>query len=77
MHSDPSLPQTPPGFSYGPGLVPAFTLTDDGEFLLLLERALDQVILRRRGADASPAWTRDAGPGSVEVFPQSEHGAGI
>ena len=34
MHIDPSLPQAPPGFPQEPGLVPASTLTDGGEFRL-------------------------------------------
>ena len=77
MHSDPSLPQTSPSFSQGPGPVPALTLADGGEFRLALEGVLDQIILNRGGADASPAYSRDAGPGSVREFPRFEHGAGI
>jgi hypothetical protein len=53
------------------------TLADGGEFRLALKGALDQVILNRGGADASPTCNRDAGPGSVLEFPQFEHGAGI
>ena len=77
MHSDTSLPQTPPSFSQGPGPVPASTWADGGEFRLALEWAPDQIILNRGGADASPASNRDAGPGSVREFPRFEHGAGI
>jgi hypothetical protein len=77
MESDPSLPQTPPSFSQGLGPVPASTLADGCEFRLALERALDQIILNRGGADASPAYQRDAGPGSVRDFPLFERGAGI
>jgi hypothetical protein len=77
MHSDSSLPQALPCFSQGPGPVPALTLMDGGEFHLALEGALDQAILNRGGADASPTCNRDAGPGSVREFPQFEHGAGI
>ena len=77
MHSNPSLPQTPPSFSQGPGTVPASTLADGGEFRLALEGVLDQVILNRGGADASPAYNRGAGPGSVREFPQFEQGDGI
>jgi hypothetical protein len=77
MHSDSSLPQTPPGFAQGPGFVPASTLADGGEFRLALEGALDRILLNRWGADASPAGTRDAGSGSVREFPQFEYGARI
>ncbi len=77
MHSDSSLPQTPPSFLPGPGPVPALTLADGGEFRLALKGALDQVILNRGGADASPTCNRDPGPDSVREFPQFEHGAGI
>jgi hypothetical protein len=77
MHSDPSLPQTSPSLSQGPGPVSASTWADGGEFRLALEGALDQIILNRGGADASPASNRDAGPGSVREFPRFEHGAGI
>jgi hypothetical protein len=77
MHSDQSFPQTPPSFLQGPGHVPASTWADGGEFRLALGGALDQIILDRRGARASPASNRDAGPGSVREFPQFEHGAGI
>ena len=77
MHRDSSLPQTPPGFSHGLGLVPASPLADGGRSRLALEGALDQIILNRGGADASPASNRDAGPGSVREFPRFEHGAGI
>ena len=75
--SDPSLPQTPPGFSQAPGLIPASTLADGGECRLAVEGALDQIHLNRWGADASAAHTRDAGPGSVRGFSLFEHGAGI
>jgi hypothetical protein len=77
MHSDPSFPQTPATFLQGPGQVPASTWADGGEFRRALEGALDQIFLDRGGADASPAYNRDAGPGSVREFPQFEHGAGI
>jgi hypothetical protein len=77
MHSGQSLPQTPPSFLQGPGHVPASTWADGGAFRLALEGARDQIIRNRRGADASPASNRDAGPGSVREFPQFEHGAGI
>jgi hypothetical protein len=72
--SDPSLPQTPPSFSHGPGLVPASTPAGGGECRLAAEGALDQIHLNRSGADTG---TRDAGPGSVREFPQFERGAGI
>ena len=75
--SDPSLLQTPPSFSQGPGLVPASTLADGGEFRLAVPGALDPIHLNRWGAEAGAAGTRDAGPGSVREFPQFEHGAGI
>jgi hypothetical protein len=77
MHSDSSLPQTPPGFSQGLGFVPASPLADGGRFRLALEGTLSQVLLKREGADASPTCTGDAGPGSLRGFPQFEHGAGI
>jgi len=77
MHSDSSLPQALPYFSQGPGPAPAFTLMDGGESRLAPEGALDQAILNRGGADASPTRNRDAGPGTVREFPQFEHGAGI
>jgi hypothetical protein len=77
MHSNPSLSQIPPGYSQGPGLIPASTLADGGEIRLALEGALDQIVLSRGGAEASPACSPDAGPGSVWEFPQFEHGAGI
>ena len=77
MHSGPSLPQTPPSFVQGPGHVPASTWADGGAFRRALEGALDQIILDRGGADASPASNGDAGPGSVREFPQFERGAGI
>ena len=77
MHSDTSLPQTPPSFSQGPGPVPASNWADGSEFHLALDGALDQIIRNRRRADASPASSRDAGPGSAREFPQFEHGAGI
>ena len=79
MHSDPSLPQTPPSFSQGPGPVPASTWADGGEFRLALEGALARIILNRNrgGADARSASNRGAGPGSAREFPQFEHGAGI
>ena len=77
MHSDTSLPQTPPSSSQGPGPVPASTWADGGEFHLALDGALDQIIHNRWKADASPASSRDAGPGWVREFPQFEHGAGI
>jgi hypothetical protein len=75
--SDPSLPQPPPSFSQAPGLVPAPTPADGGEFRLVVPGALDPIHLNRWGADASAAGTRDAKPGSVWEFPQFEHGAGI
>ena len=77
MHSDTSLPQAPLSFSQGPGPVPASTWADGSEFHLALDGALDRIIRNRRRADASPASSRDAGPGSVREFPQFEHGAGI
>jgi hypothetical protein len=52
-------------------------LADGCEVRLALEGALRQIILHRGKADASPAYNRDAGPGSVLEFPQFEHGAGI
>jgi hypothetical protein len=75
--SDPSLPQTPPGFSQAPGLIPASTLADGGECRLAPRGALDQIHLNRWEGDAGAPWTRDAGPGSVREFPQFESGAGI
>ena len=77
MHRDPSLPQTPPGFSQGLGLVPASPLADGGRFRLALGGTLNQIILKREGSDANPTCTCDAGPGSLRGFPQFEHGAGI
>jgi hypothetical protein len=77
MHSDSNLAKTPAGLWQGPGLVPSLAMADGGKFRLDLEGALDQVILNRGGADASPDCNRDAGPGSVQEFPQFEHGAGI
>ena len=77
MQSDSSLPQALPSCSQGPGPAPALTLMDGGELRLALEGALDQAILNRGGADASPTCNRDAGPGSVREFPKLEHGAGI
>ena len=77
MHRDPRLAQTPPGFSQGPGLVPASTPTDGGRFRLAREGALSQIVLKPGGADAGPACTCGARPGSLRGFPQFEHGAGI
>jgi hypothetical protein len=77
MHRDPSLPQTPLGLSQGLGLVPASTPADGSRFRLAPEGALSQIILKPAGADAGPACTCDAWPGSLRGFPQFEHGAGI
>ena len=77
MHSDTSVPQTPPNFSQGLGMVPAPTWADGSESHLALDGSLDQIIRNRRSADASPASSLDAGPSSVREFPQFEHGAGI
>ena len=77
MHSDSSLPQTPPGFSQGLELVPASPLADGGRFRLALEGTLSPISLERVAVDANPACTCDAGPGSLRGFPQFEHGAGI
>jgi hypothetical protein len=54
MHSDPSLPQTPPSFSQGPGPVPASKWANGGEFRLALEGALDQIILNRNRGESMP-----------------------
>jgi hypothetical protein len=77
MHSDSSLPQTPPGFSQGLGLVPASPLGDVDRFRLALEATLSQVIFKRERADASPIFTGDAEPVPLQGFPQFDHGAGI
>jgi hypothetical protein len=79
MHSNPSLPQTSPSFTQGPGLAPASTWADGGKFRLAVEGALDQIILNRNrgGADTRSAADRGAGPGSAREFPHFEHGAGI
>ena len=77
MHRDSSLPQTPPGFSQGPGLVPASPLADGGRSRLAREGALSQILLKPGGADGGPACTCGACPGSLRGFPQFEHGAGI
>jgi hypothetical protein len=77
MHGDSSPPQALPYFSQGPGPAPASTLMDGGESRLAPEGALDQAILDRGGADASPTRNRDAGPGSLRESPRFEHGAGI
>ena len=77
MHRDPSLPQTPPGFSPGPGLVPASPPADGGRFRLAREGTFSRSILKRVGADAVPACTCGAWPGSLRGIPQFEHGAGI
>ena len=77
MHRDSSLPQTPPGLSQGLELVPASPLADGGRSRLTLEGALSQIRLERGAADANPACTCDAGPGSLREFAQFEHGAGI
>jgi hypothetical protein len=75
--SDPSLLQTAPGLSQGPGHVPASTAADGGKFRVALEGTLDPSSLKRWGADASTAWICQAVPGSVREFPQFERGAGI
>jgi len=77
MRNGPSLPQTPPGFSQGPGLLPASILADSDGSRLALEGALDRTILIRGGTDDSPTGARDGAPGSVRTFPHFEHGAGI
>jgi hypothetical protein len=77
MHSDTSLLRIPPGFSRDPGPIPTSSLANSGESRLALERPLDQNMLNQWGADASPACSCDAGPGSVRELPQFEHGAGI
>jgi hypothetical protein len=77
MHSDNSVPQTPPSFSQRLGPVPDSTWADGSESHLALDGAIDQLIRNRRRADASRASSRDAGPRSVREFPHFEHGAGI
>jgi hypothetical protein len=77
MHSDTSLPRTPPDFSRTPRLVPTSTVADSDDVRLALEGAPDQFIRHRWRADARPTCFRDARPGSVREFPRFEHGAGI
>jgi hypothetical protein len=77
MHSDTSVPQTPPSFSQGLGPVPASTWADGSQSHLALNGAFGQISRNRGRADASPASSRDAETGSVREFPQFEHGAGI
>jgi hypothetical protein len=77
MHSNSTLPQTPPGFSQGLGLVPASPLRDGGGFPLAPEGTPSQVILKREASEAGPTCTLDAEPDSLRGFPQFEHGAGI
>jgi hypothetical protein len=75
--SDPSPPQSPPGFRQARGLVLASTLADGGECRIALEQDLNPINLNGRGDDASAARTRDASPRSVREFFRFEHGAGI
>ena len=77
MYRDSSLPHSSTGISQRPGLVPASTFVDGGEFRLVLERTLDQFTLNRGMADADSACTRGEGPPWVQEFPQFEQGAGI